>query len=149
LAGEDKQMRSWAHVDSDGASARAARGLALMKEMLGSELVGRITERNKIAPNWQRWTTEVLFGDVWQDDTLSRRERSLITIAALVPTTRARELANHMRAALRVNGVTAPELAALIQHVGFYAGWPAVGEALAILQGILAEGPPSDETPES
>jgi 4-carboxymuconolactone decarboxylase len=110
-----------------------------MIEMLGAELVNRISERNRIAPDWQRWTTEVLFGEVWQDEVLSRRVRSMITIAALVPTTRARELENHMRAALNANGVTAEELAAVIQHVGFYAGWPAVGEALGILDRILRE----------
>jgi 4-carboxymuconolactone decarboxylase len=136
-------------VDSNGASARAARGLALMNEMLGPDLVGKITERNKIAPNWQRWTTEVLFGDLWQDDILPRGLRSMITIAALVPTSRARELENHMRAALRVNGVTVQELSAVVLHVGFYAGWPAAGEALSILQSILAEQPLSGSTPES
>ena|SRR5690348_485782 len=125
--------------DSATASTRADRGLALMTEMLGPELVSRISERNRIAPDWQRWTTEVLFGEVWQDDVLSRRIRSMITIAALVPTTRARELENHMRAALTANGVSAEELSAVIQHVGFYAGWPAVGEALGILDRILRE----------
>jgi 4-carboxymuconolactone decarboxylase len=131
-------------VSDDTTNDRAARGLALMNEMLGADLVDRITERNKIAPSWQRWTTEVLFGDLWQDDVLPRRVRSMVTVAALVPTTRARELENHMRAALRVNNVTAEELSAVIQHVGFYSGWPAVGEALAILDRILAEELPSD-----
>ena len=136
-------------MNDDAINARAACGLALMREMLGPDLVDRITERNRIAPNWQRWTTEVLFGDLWQDSVLPRRVRSMVTVAALVPTTRARELENHMRAALRVNGVTAEELSAVIQHVGFYAGWPAVGEALAILDRILAEEPPSDAAPSS
>lgn len=125
--------------DQTTAEERGERGQALMVEMLGEDLVERIARRNTIAPNWQRWTTEVLFGDVWQDETLPRRIRSMITIAALLPTTRARELENHIRAAIGANGVTAEEVSAIIQHVGFYAGWPSAGEALTILDRIVGE----------
>ena len=111
------------------------RGLELMTAMLGADLVDRIAARNTIAPNWHRWTTEVLFGDVWQGDGLPLRLRSIITVAALIPMSRPRELENHMRAAL-VNGVELTELVEIAQHVGFYAGWPAVGEALTILRRI-------------
>jgi 4-carboxymuconolactone decarboxylase len=119
-------------------AARAERGLALMKEMLGEASVARITARNTIAPDWHRWTTDVLFGDLWQGEGLSRKQRSFITIAALIPLNRARELGIHMRAAL-VNGVTVEELVEIAQHVGFYAGWPSVGEALFILREIVDE----------
>ncbi|HCB05124.1 MAG TPA: carboxymuconolactone decarboxylase family protein [Nocardioides sp.] len=115
--------------------ARGAAGLALLRSMLGDELVDKITERNTVAPNWQRWTTETLFGDVWLDDTLDVRTRSMITVAALVPTSRSRELENHLRAAL-VNGVTFDELVAIVTHVAFYAGWPSAGEALNVLKRI-------------
>ncbi len=118
--------------------ARREAGLALLRTMLGEELVDKIAERNTIAPNWQRWTTETLFGDVWQDETLSLRTRSMITVATLVPTSRTRELENHLRAAL-VNGVTLDELVAIVMHVAFYAGWPSAGEALTIIKRIHDE----------
>jgi 4-carboxymuconolactone decarboxylase len=125
-------------------SARTERGLALMREMLGEDLVSSIAARNTIAPDWHRWTTGVLFGDLWQDATLSRAQRSMITVAALVPMSRGRELGNHLRAAL-VNGVTVEELVAVVCHVGFYGGWPAAGEALAILRSVVDEQANGDE----
>jgi 4-carboxymuconolactone decarboxylase len=114
------------------------RGRALMEAMIGEDTVRHITERNVIAPKWQRWTTEVLFGEMWGGDGLELRERSMITVAVLVTMSRPRELENHMRAAL-VNGVTTAELVEIAQHVGFYAGWPAVGAALTILKRIMDE----------
>lgn len=119
-------------------SQRAAAGLDLMHHMLGPEVVERLTKRNEIVPDWHRWTTEVLFGDVWQGADLDHRTRSMITVAALISLSHARELGLHMRGALR-NGVTMKELAAIVQHVGFYAGWPAAGQALNILTEIAAE----------
>jgi 4-carboxymuconolactone decarboxylase len=65
----------------------------------------------------------VLFGDVWEGPELSKRDRSLITVAALVALYRTDELRGHMRRALD-NGVTPEELKALITHLAFYAGWP-------------------------
>ena len=115
------------------------RGRELMAEMIGEDTVDRITERNVIAPKWQRWTTEVLFGEVWGGDGLSLRDRSLITVAVLVTMSRPHELHNHMRAAL-VNGVTVDELVEIVQHVGFYSGWPNVGAALSLLKQIVDEG---------
>jgi 4-carboxymuconolactone decarboxylase len=117
---------------------RREAGLALLRKMIGNDTVDKIAERNTIAPNWQRWTTETLFGDLWQDETLSLRTRSMITVAALVPTSRTRELENHLRAAL-VNGVTFDELVAIVTHVAFYAGWPSAGEALTVLKRIHDE----------
>jgi 4-carboxymuconolactone decarboxylase len=117
---------------------RAQRGPALMTEMFGADKVAWIAARNTFAPDWHRWTTDVLFGEVWQTNGVTRAQRSMITIAALIPTSRERELENHIRAAL-VNGLTIKDLAAITQHVGFYAGWPAVDEALFIIRRIQQE----------
>ena len=127
-----------AHDAPSAGAADADRGLALMTDMLGAELVKRITSRNAIAPTWQRLTAQVLFGEVWRGEALPLRLRSMITVAVLVSMTRPRELENHMRAA-RVNGVTTAELVEIVQHVGLYAGWPAAGEALAILRRVVDE----------
>jgi len=124
-------------------TAAAEQGLALMTDMLGADLVERITARNTMAPKWQRFTTEVLFGEVWQGEVLPLRTRSMLTVAVLASMTRPHELENHMRAAM-VNGVTAEELVEIVQHVGFYAGWPSAGEALTILRRILDEATAAD-----
>ncbi|MCC6532380.1 MAG: carboxymuconolactone decarboxylase family protein [Burkholderiales bacterium] len=66
---------------------------------------------------------DVLFGDVWEHPDLSKRDRSLATVAILAALYRTDEMRGHMRRALD-NGVTETELKGLITHVAFYAGWP-------------------------
>ena len=66
---------------------------------------------------------DVLFGDVWEHPDLSKRDRSLITVAMLAALYRTDEMRGHMQRALD-NGVTETELKGLITHVAFYAGWP-------------------------
>src|ERR1700722_6701960 len=76
------------------------------------------------APELVRLTDEVLFGQVWADPGLSQRDRSLITVAALVALGRTEQLRSHLRRALD-NGLSKDELAAAMTHLAFYAGWPA------------------------
>ncbi|MDH3679773.1 MAG: carboxymuconolactone decarboxylase family protein [Acidimicrobiia bacterium] len=76
-----------------------------------------------VLPELGRLRDDVLFGDVWENPDLSKRDRSLATVAMLAALYRTEELRGHLRRALD-NGVTEPELKALITHVAFYAGWP-------------------------
>jgi 4-carboxymuconolactone decarboxylase len=76
------------------------------------------------APELARLTDDVLFGEVWADPALSQRDRSLITVTALVALGRTEQLPSHLRRALG-NGLSAGELAAAMTHLAFYAGWPA------------------------
>jgi 4-carboxymuconolactone decarboxylase len=75
------------------------------------------------APKLVQLTDDVLFGDVWERPGLSKRDRSLITIASLVALNRIAQLPFHLRRALE-NGVTEDELIETITHLAFYAGWP-------------------------
>ena len=77
----------------------------------------------ELIPQLGKLRDEVLFGDVWEQPELSKRDRSLITVAVLVALSRTEELRGHMRRALD-NGVTKEELGGLITHLAFYAGWP-------------------------
>jgi len=70
-------------------------------------------------------TDDVLFGDIWQRSQLSRRDRSLVTCAALVATGRTEQLSRQFPKALE-NGVTQAELIELITHLAFYVGAPSV-----------------------
>src|SRR6476620_11494764 len=79
-----------------------------------------------------------LFSDVWADPALSPRDRSIATVAALVALYRPEQLPAHLRRACD-NGVTRDELAALITHVAFYAGFPAAISASAIAARTLTE----------
>lgn len=91
-----------------------------------------------IAPKLVELTDDVLFGDIWERPELSPRDRSLVTVSALVATYRTNELPNHLRRALD-NGVTRDELVEAITHLAFYAGWPCAMTAMKSLKQILAE----------
>ena len=90
------------------------------------------------APELARLTDDVLFGQVWADPGLSRRDRSLITVAALVALGRTEQLRSHLRRALD-NGLGQDELAAVMTHLAFYAGWPAAMSAVTELKKITEE----------
>lgn len=76
-----------------------------------------------LAPKLAELTDDVLFGDVWERPQLSKRDRSLITCAALVALGKTEQMDFHFPRALE-NGVTQQELVELITHLAFYAGWP-------------------------
>jgi len=91
-----------------------------------------------IAPALDTYTREVLFGDVWTRPGLSQRDRSLVTVAALVALYRLNELPFHLGRALE-NGVTKDELIELITHLAFYAGWPAANTAVTVARKVFGE----------
>ncbi|MGD0472188.1 MAG: carboxymuconolactone decarboxylase family protein [Candidatus Velthaea sp.] len=82
-----------------------------------------------IAPALAMYTDEVLFGDVCERTGLSKRDRSLVTVACLVSLYRTNELPFHLKRAIE-NGVTKDELIEAITHLAFYAGWPAAMTAV-------------------
>jgi 4-carboxymuconolactone decarboxylase len=75
------------------------------------------------APKLVQLTDHVLFGDVWERKELSKRDRSLITVAALIALNRPDQLQFHLRRALE-NGLEREELIEVITHLAFYSGWP-------------------------
>jgi len=92
----------------------------------------------RITPKLAQLSEEVLFADVWQREELSPRDRSLITVAALVALNRSEQLPFHLRLA-QENGVTQSELSELITHLAFYAGWPAAASAVNVAAQSFAE----------
>jgi 4-carboxymuconolactone decarboxylase len=89
-----------------------------------------------IAPALATLTDEVLFGDVWERPGLSKRDRSLITVATLVALYRTGELPFHLTRALE-NGVSKDELIELITHLAFYSGWPTAATAVGIARRVF------------
>lgn len=85
-----------------------------------------------VAPKLADLTEQILFGDIWHRSELSRRDRSLITVAALIAAGHHPQLPWHLNFA-RENGLTHNELCEAITHLAFYCGWPAAVSALAIL----------------
>jgi 4-carboxymuconolactone decarboxylase len=75
------------------------------------------------APKLVELNDSVLFGDIWERTQLSKRDRSLITCAALVAMGKTEQMKSHFPRAIG-NGVTKEEIIEMITHMAFYAGWP-------------------------
>jgi 4-carboxymuconolactone decarboxylase len=82
------------------------------------------------------YTSSVIYGDVWERTDLSKRDRSLVTVAALVATYRPEQLNTHIQRALQ-NGVTKEEIAGIITHLAFYSGWPSAMTAAQVLADVM------------
>ena len=83
-------------------------------------------------------TEKVLYGDVWERPGLSKRDRSLITCAALVAMNRGEQLKGHLQRALD-NGVTKDEISELITHLAFYGGWPVAMSAAGVAKDVFEQ----------
>ncbi|HIJ76686.1 MAG TPA: carboxymuconolactone decarboxylase family protein [Deltaproteobacteria bacterium] len=91
-----------------------------------------------VAPKLAELTEDVLFGDVWERPGLSKRDRSLITVATLVALNRTEQLPFHLVRALE-NGVTKGEIVESITHLAFYSGWPTAMSAIMLAKGVFKE----------
>lgn len=89
------------------------------------------------APGLVHLTDDVLFGEVWQRPQLSRRLRSLVTVAVLATNGNAEQLRYHLALA-RENGNSEDELIEAITHLAFYAGWPQAMTAMAVAREVFA-----------
>lgn len=86
-------------------------------------------------PKLAELTDNVLFGDVWERPGLSKRDRTLITVASLIALNRPEQLRHHLQRA-RENGVSKDEVVEVITHLAFYAGWPNAINAVAIAREV-------------
>lgn len=105
---------------------------------MADELTGGRKAFGDIAPALGELTDKVLFGEVWERPGLSKRDRSLITVAALVAGYRTNELPFHLGRAVE-NGITKSELIELITHLAFYSGWPTASTAITIARKVFAD----------
>ncbi|MFE8957743.1 bifunctional 3-oxoadipate enol-lactonase/4-carboxymuconolactone decarboxylase PcaDC [Streptomyces iakyrus] len=122
----------------------ASRGMAVRREVLGDAHVDRAQDRQTpFTARFQDFISRYAWGEIWTDPTLSRRERSMITLTALVAHGHYDELALHVRAARR-NGLTPEEIGAVLLQTAVYCGVPAANSAFATAQRVLAE---EDGTP--
>ena len=112
--------------------ARDARADASLKRRNGHEHSShraRCKSLGDFAPKLVDLTEDVLFGDVWERPQLSKRDRSLITCAALIATGKTEQMDFHFPNAIK-NGVTQQEIVEMITHLAFYVGWPSAMSAV-------------------
>jgi 4-carboxymuconolactone decarboxylase len=88
------------------------------------------------APKLAELTDDVLFGDVWERAELSKRDRSLVTVAALVANGNTEQLPGHLNRA-KANGISETELAEVMTHLAFYTGWPRAISAITVAKEVF------------
>ena len=104
-----------------------------IKQSAGRESLG------EFAPEFARLNDDILFGEVWSDETLPLKTRSIITITSLVSKGLIdSSFAYHLQTAKK-NGVTKREMAAILTHVAFYAGWPNAWAAFRMAKEVYAD----------
>src|SRR6185503_19382295 len=91
-----------------------------------------------IAPALAEYTDKVLFGDVWVRPGLTPRDRSLVTVSALIATGKTPQLGGHLNRSLG-NGLRPAEVAGVVTHLAFYTGWPNAVSALNVVEEVFAE----------
>ena len=95
-------------------------------------------DMQEITPPLATYTDDVLFGDVWKRTELGPRDRSLVTVAALIAGGHSQQMTGHFNRALD-NGVKPSEIAAVITHLAFYAGWPRAVSAIGVAKEVFAK----------
>ena len=118
---------------------RRAQGAATRRAVLGDAHVDRAAANaTPVTADFQDFITRCAWGEVWNRPGLSRAERSIVTLTALVALRQEHELALHLRGALR-NGLTREQITEVLLHTAVYAGVPAANRAFAVAAQVLAE----------
>lgn len=114
-------------------------GMSVRRAVLGDAHVDRAeAARTPFDNAFQALVTEAAWGHVWASDAISRRERSMLTLALLAATGNFAEIPMHVRATART-GATKRDVAEAFQHVAIYAGVPAANHALRLARETYAE----------
>ena len=118
---------------------RYKKGLETRREVLGKEHVDRAQANlSDFNAPFQEFITRYAWGEIWERAGLTRRERSLITLAMLVALNREPEFRMHIRAALN-HGVTTEEIREVLIHAGIYCGLPAANAAIQAAEQVIKE----------
>lgn len=126
-------------LDHLRAGGTLAAGFAARRAVLGDEYVDAALARtSELTAGFQQFLTRYAWGEVWTGPELTRRERSIATLAALTTLGAEHELAAHVHGAVR-NGLTPEQVVAVLQHTAVYGGVPRANRAIAVARDVLAE----------
>ena len=114
-------------------------GLQVRREVLGSDYVdAALVNSNDLDEEFQRWITVTAWGAIWGRSTLTRRDRSLITITQLASLGHLEELALHLRATVST-GLSREDIKEVLMQVGVYSGVPAANSAFRVAKQVFNE----------
>jgi 4-carboxymuconolactone decarboxylase len=93
-----------------------------------------------VTPGLHRFTTDILFRDLWLRPDLAPRDRSLVTVGALIASGQVAQIPYHLNRAMD-NGLTRAQAAEVVTHLAFYAGWPNAMSAVPVVKGVFDNRP--------
>jgi 4-carboxymuconolactone decarboxylase len=114
--------------------------LPLNKEAEETRAVSVENQFGNVSPGLVQYTTDVLFRDLWLRPDLAPRDRSLVTVSALIAAGQAAQIPYHLNRAMD-NGLTQAEAGEVITHLAFYAGWPNAFSAVAAAKDVFQKRP--------
>jgi len=115
----------------------ASPRLLPLDEAAEAERASRVGQQfGSVAPGIVQYTTSVLFRDLWLRPDLAPRDRSLVTVAALIANGQVAQIPYHLNRAMD-NGLTQAEAGEVVTHLAFYAGWPNAFSALPVFKEVI------------
>ena len=119
--------------------ASASPNLLALNEAAEAERAANVEQQfGAVAPSVLQYTTEVLFRELWLRPALAPRDRSLVTVSALVASGQVAQMAYHLNRAMD-NGLTQTEASEALTQLAFYAGWPNVFSALPVAKEVFSK----------
>jgi 4-carboxymuconolactone decarboxylase len=131
-----KQVFGARGIDADQLPAASPPPLPLDVEAEAQRAQRVEGQFGKVAPGVVQYTTDVLFRDLWLRPDLAPRDRSLVTVSALVASGQVAQIPYHLTRAMN-NGLTATEAGEVLTQLAFYAGWPNVFSALPVVKEVI------------
>ena len=114
--------------------------LPLNKEAEEARAMSVEKQFGKVSPGLVQYTTDVLFRDLWLRPDLAPRDRSLVTVSALIAAGQAAQIPYHLNKAMD-NGLKQTEAGEVITHLAFYAGWPNAFSAAGVAKDVFEKRP--------
>ncbi len=112
-----------------------------MDEAAEAQRAARVGQQfGTVVPGIVQYTTDVLFRDLWLRPDLAPRDRSLVTVSALIANGQVAQLTPHLNKAMD-NGLTQAQAAEAITHLAFYVGWPNVFSAMPVAKDVFEKRP--------
>ena len=127
-------------IGADQLPPAKVKPLALDKDAEGKRAQGVDENFGKVAPGVVKYTTEALFLDLWLRPGLAPRDRSMVTVTALVASGRTAQITYHLDRAMD-SGLTEKQAAEMLTQLAFYAGWPNVFSAMPVFKDVFAKRP--------
>jgi 4-carboxymuconolactone decarboxylase len=127
-------------IGADQLPAASPAPLPLDKEAEAKRATNVEQQFGNVAPGVIQYTTDVLFHDLWLRPDLAPRDRSLVTVSALIANGQVAQIPYHLNRAMD-NGLTQTQAAEVVTHLAFYAGWPNAFSALPVVKDVLEKRP--------